>query len=58
VPASVVTDRDGGVLLVQWGPPSISKLRALLAAVRAEPRGPAAGSASPRPRVSSPVPDR
>jgi len=58
VPASIVTDRDGGVLLVQWGPPSISKLRALLAAVRAEPRGRAVGSASPRPKVSSPVRDR
>ncbi len=32
VPASVVTDGDGNVLQMQWGPPSISRLRALLAA--------------------------
>lgn len=45
VPASIVTDGKGNVLLVQWGPPSISKLRALLAAVRGEPRGRAAARA-------------
>jgi thiol-disulfide isomerase/thioredoxin len=38
VPASIVTDAAGNVLLTQWGPPSISKLRELLAAVRSEGR--------------------
>jgi thiol-disulfide isomerase/thioredoxin len=32
VPATIVTDGAGGVLLAQWGPPSISKIRELLAA--------------------------
>ena len=31
VPATIVTDASGGVLLTQWGPPSISKIRELLA---------------------------
>jgi hypothetical protein len=31
VPATIVTDANGGVLLTQWGPPSISKIRELLA---------------------------
>jgi thiol-disulfide isomerase/thioredoxin len=35
VPATLVTDADGGVLLAQWGPPTISKIRELLAAPRA-----------------------
>jgi hypothetical protein len=38
VPASIVTDGAGNVLLTQWGPPSISKLRELLATVRNEGR--------------------
>jgi hypothetical protein len=38
VPASIVTDGAGNVLLTQWGPPSISKLRELLAAVHGEAR--------------------
>lgn len=32
VPATIVTDGAGGVLLAQWGPPTISKIRELLAA--------------------------
>jgi len=32
VPATIVTDGAGGVVLAQWGPPSISKIRELLAA--------------------------
>jgi thiol-disulfide isomerase/thioredoxin len=32
VPATLVTDADGAVVLAQWGPPSISKIRELLAA--------------------------
>jgi peroxiredoxin len=31
VPATILTDGEGGILRVQWGPPSISKLRELLA---------------------------
>jgi hypothetical protein len=31
VPATVITDASGGVLHVQWGPPTVSKLRELLA---------------------------
>jgi hypothetical protein len=31
VPATVITDANGGVLLVQWGPPTVSKIRELLA---------------------------
>ena len=42
VPASIVTAAAGNVLLTQWGPPSISKLRELLAAVRSEGRCPPA----------------
>ena len=30
LPAAVVTDSDGDVLLVRWGPPSVSELRVLL----------------------------
>ena len=30
LPAAVVTDSDGEVLLVRWGPPSVSELRVLL----------------------------
>lgn len=30
LPAAIVTDTEGEVLLVRWGPPSISELRALL----------------------------
>ncbi len=30
LPAAVVTDAEGGVLLVRWGPPSVSELRVLL----------------------------
>lgn len=30
LPAAVVTDSEGEVLLVRWGPPSVSELRALL----------------------------
>src|SRR5262245_2512271 len=38
VPASIVTDADGRVLLTQWGPPSVSRLRELLAGQRSERR--------------------
>ena len=31
LPAAVVTDSEGEVLLVRWGPPSVSELRVLLA---------------------------
>jgi hypothetical protein len=31
VPATIVTDAAGNVLLTQWGPPTISKIRELLA---------------------------
>ena len=31
VPATVITDAAGGVLHVQWGPPTVSKIRELLA---------------------------
>ena len=31
VPAAIVTDSEGEVLLVRWGPPSISEIRVLLA---------------------------
>ena len=34
VPASIVTDGAGNVLLARWGPPSISQIRELLATVR------------------------
>ena len=37
VPATIVTDASGGVLLTQWGPPSISKIRELLAAGASRP---------------------
>jgi hypothetical protein len=37
VPATIVTDASGGVLLTQWGPPSISRIRELLAAGAARP---------------------
>ena len=30
LPAAIVTDSEGGVLLVRWGPPSISEIRILL----------------------------
>lgn len=30
LPAAIVTDSDGEVLLVRWGPPSVSELRVLL----------------------------
>ncbi|GEM_PF-6371186 len=30
VPAAVVTDGNGEVLLARWGPPSISEIRRLL----------------------------
>ena len=30
VPATIVTDREGRVLLARWGPPSVSELRTLL----------------------------
>ena len=30
LPAAVVTDSEGEVLLVRWGPPSISEIRVLL----------------------------
>jgi thiol-disulfide isomerase/thioredoxin len=31
VPATFVADRDGNLVLAQWGPPTISKIRELLA---------------------------
>lgn len=34
IPASVVTARDGRVLLRKWGPPTVSELRALLEQMR------------------------
>ena len=43
VPATVITDAAGGVLHVQWGPPTVSKIRELLA------RGPAARCQPPTP---------
>jgi hypothetical protein len=33
VPATILTDGEGGVLQIQWGPPSISKVRELLAGI-------------------------
>ena len=30
LPAAIVTDSEGEVLLVRWGPPSISEIRVLL----------------------------
>ena len=36
VPATVITDASGGVLHVQWGPPTVSKIRELLARGTAE----------------------
>ena len=30
LPAAIVTDAEGEVLLVRWGPPSVSELRVLL----------------------------
>lgn len=38
VPAAIVTDRDGNVLLARWGPPTLSQLRELLAKVRGDAR--------------------
>jgi thiol-disulfide isomerase/thioredoxin len=38
VPAAIVTDRDGNVLLARWGPPTLSQLRELLARVRGDAR--------------------
>jgi hypothetical protein len=37
VPATVITDAAGGVLHVQWGPPTVSKIRELLARGTSEP---------------------
>jgi thiol-disulfide isomerase/thioredoxin len=37
VPATFITDGDGGLLASQWGPPTISRIRELLAGVRAAP---------------------
>ncbi len=39
VPATLLTDGDGHVLWIQWGPPSISKIRELLAGIDNEQKG-------------------
>jgi hypothetical protein len=38
VPATLVTDAEGNVLILQWGPPTASQLHELLSKVRAQPR--------------------
>jgi hypothetical protein len=38
VPATLVTDAEGNVLLLQWGPPTASQLHELLSKVRAPAR--------------------
>jgi len=42
VPATFITDGEGGLVASQWGPPTISRIRELLAGPRPAPAPPAA----------------
>jgi thiol-disulfide isomerase/thioredoxin len=57
VPATFITDGDGGLLASQWGPPTISRIRELLAGARtapaATPATPPAGAPATAPAKSA-----
>lgn len=53
VPATFITDGDGGLLASQWGPPTISRIRELLAGVRAAPAAAPASAPAAAPAQST-----